>query len=190
MEHFCLRRRLLTFPASLYLWPVRIVRLLCLFPVSLIVCLPHPRRLLLFHTLELHFCASPPSPPARLLCLSSLPCPSVTFHPSLSDVVSLVSLCCVYLMFDLSRREGSFLSAACERAVHICVFSILSLAPSRGKCPDHSFCCCCVYFVLESSRLERHCREIFKGKVFWVFLERIHFQIFNFHSGLQWNSFA
>lgn len=53
---------------------------------------------------------------------------SVTFHRSLSDVVSLVSLCCVYLMVDLSSCDGSFLSSRCEQPC-VSVFSI-STAPT------------------------------------------------------------
>lgn len=50
------------------------MQLLCLFPVSLIVCLPHPGCLLLFRTLELYFCGSSGSPASLFLPLISLSC--------------------------------------------------------------------------------------------------------------------
>lgn len=81
------------------------------------------------------------------LSLSHISLLSVTFHRSLSDVVSLVSLCCVYLMVDLSSRDGSFLSSRCEQLCASVCF--LSRPPPREKCPDHfSDYICCVYFVI------------------------------------------
>lgn len=56
---------------------------------------------------------------------------SVTFHLSLSDCVSLMSLCCVYLMADLSYCDSSFLTTVCELFFHIYVF-YTAFSPGRS----------------------------------------------------------
>lgn len=72
------------------------MRLLCLFPVSLIVCLPHPGCLLLFRTLELYFCGSSGSPASLFLPLISL---SSCLSPSIApcQVLCPSCLCVVYI---------------------------------------------------------------------------------------------
>ncbi len=91
-----------------------------------------PNVLSFRHTLwtslfSLFFYVSSISPPTVLLS-PALPLISlllsVTFHLSLSDVVSLVSRRCVYQMVDLSSCDGSFLSSVCE---HLCT-SVCSLS--------------------------------------------------------------
>lgn len=116
------------------------VQQLSLFPVSLIVCLSHRHCLLHFHTLDLYFSLVSESIPSLSLALSRSPSLSlallflssscVTLHLSLSDVVSLVSSCCVYLMVDLSQCDGSFLSSVYERLC-MSVYFVSCLPPGR-----------------------------------------------------------
>lgn len=112
------------------------VQQLLLFPVSLIVCLSHRHCLLHFHTLDLYFSLVSESIPSlsRALSLSLSPLflssSCVTLHLSLSDVVSLVSSCCVYLMVDLSQCDGSFLSSVYERLC-MSVYFVSCLPPGR-----------------------------------------------------------
>lgn len=112
------------------------VQQLSLFPVSLIVCLSHRHCLLHFHTLDLYFSLVSESIPSlsRALSLSLSPLflssSCVTLHLSLSDVVSLVSSCCVYLMVDLSQCDGSFLSSVYERLC-MSVYFVSCLPPGR-----------------------------------------------------------
>lgn len=112
------------------------VQQLSLFPVSLIVCLSHRHCLLHFHTLDLYFSLVSESIPSVSLSLSLslatlfLSSSCVTFHLSLSDVVSPVSSCCVYLMVDLSQCDGSFLSSVYERLC-MSVYFVSCLPPGR-----------------------------------------------------------
>lgn len=73
--------------------------------------------------------------------------PSVTFHRSLSHVVSLVSLCCVYLMVDLSWRDGSLLSSVCEQlCTSVCFLSCL-FPHGRGVSGPFFLWLLCLFYV-------------------------------------------
>lgn len=102
--------------------PVSCISYSLSFSPWLSFALPHPWTLFLCLIYESTHSIS--LPPLSLISLLL----SVTFHLSLSDVVSLVSRCCVYLMVDLSKCDGSFLSSVCER-LYLSVYFVSCLPP-------------------------------------------------------------
>lgn len=106
------------------------VRLLCLFPVSLIVCLPHPGCLLLFHTLELYFCVSSGSPASLFLPLISL---SSCLSPSIAPCQILCPSClCVVDIWWLTFLSvtAPFSPRGVSSSTCLCIFY---LTPPREK---------------------------------------------------------
>lgn len=97
----------------------------CLFPVSLIVCLPHPGCLLLFRTLELYFCGSSGSPASLFLPLISL---SSCLSPSIApcQVLCPSRLCVVYIWWV------TFLSVTAPFSPRG-VSSVFSVSPPPGR---------------------------------------------------------
>lgn len=156
------------------------MRLLCLFPVSLIVCLPHPGCLLLFRTLELYFCGSSGSPASLFLPLISLSC---CLSPSIApcQVLCPSCLCVVYIWWV------TFLSVTAPFSPRG-VSGVFSVSPPpREKLPGR-FCsfwlfavsmlcyCSCYYSQLQSFFFQHlHILSLHRS-VFWSQSKLIHFR--------------
>lgn len=142
-----------------------------------------PACLLLLHTLELYFCVSSISPPTplfprslTLLSLSSSLSPSI----SLCQMLRPLCLCVVYIWWLTFPGVTAPFSPQCvsssARSVYF-VFCLVFPGEENG-CPDHSFCCCCIYFVFQ--RQQPCCLKIFNDSLstHWCFNMYFYFEMY------------
>lgn len=125
------------------------------FPPWLSFALPHPWTLFLCLIYKSAHASLPPS--LALLSLSSSLSPSI----SLCQMLRPLCLCVVYIWWlTFPSVTAPFSPQYVSSSARLVYFvSCLVVPREENECPDHSFCCCCIYFVFQ--------RQVYSSPAVW-----------------------